>query len=85
MRMYDFKLLADDEQIDVLYEEGSFLGKRYFHGSQVLLYALDSFYVEVFYKQYRRHIDRINCFQSTAQLQPYLEQIDVEDLVKCLT
>lgn len=85
MRMYDFKLLADDEQIDVLYNEGSFLGKRYYNGSQVLLYALDSFYVEVFYKEYRRYISCINCFQSTAQLQPYLEQVDVEDLVKCLT
>ena len=81
MTLYDFQLLPDQEQIAVLYECGVYIGKRKDAFSVVLLYQLESFYVEVYYRKYRSHIKKLHCFDSTELLDPYLEQIDVENLV----
>lgn len=81
MTMYDFQLLPEQQQIKELYEHGVFIGKRKEGYSIILLYQLESFYIEVFYRKYRSHIKRLHCFESTELLDPYLEQIDVENLV----
>ncbi len=82
MTLYEFRMLTDEEQVDLLYNEGTYIGKRKVGEECVILYQLDSFYIELYYKKYRRHILRIYCFQSTVPLDPYLSQIDVEDLVQ---
>jgi hypothetical protein len=81
MTSFDFKLLDQVEQINLLHEEGVYIGKRKINYCCVLLYQLESFYVEVFYKKYRCSVSKIHCFSSTRLLDPYLEQIDVEHLV----
>ncbi len=81
MTLFDFQLLSKNEQVDLLYKEGVYIGKRKINNSCVLLYQLESFYIEVFYKKYRCSVIRIHCFRSTTLLDPYLEQIDVEHLV----
>lgn len=80
MTLFDFNLLSDNEKIELLYEQGTYVGKRKFKSGHVVLYQLESFYVELFYIKYRCYIDKIFCFSSTAFLDPYLEQIDVEIL-----
>jgi hypothetical protein len=80
--MYEFQLLPGSEQLDLLQQSGCYVGKRRENNLTVLLYQLDVFYVEVFYAKYRCFIKRIHCFRSTAYLDPYLEQIDVEHLVQ---
>jgi hypothetical protein len=50
MKLCDFQLLSRHEKIDILYEQGVYLGKRKEGASSVLLYQLDSFYIEVFIK-----------------------------------
>lgn len=81
MTMLEFKILSQNEQIDLLYQEGTYIGKRKMNDLDRILYQLESFYVEILYQEYRRHIYKINCFTSTAFLDPYLEQIVVENLV----
>lgn len=81
MKMYDFQLLPRQDQIEVLYQFGSFIGKRKEDFSILLLYQLESFYVEVVYAKYRSQVKHLHCFDSTDLLEPYLEQIDVENLV----
>ena len=81
MKMHDFQLLPEQEQIDILYQYGVYVGKRKEAFSVILLYQFESFYVEVFYRKYRSHVRRLHCFESTDLLDPYLEQIDVENLV----
>lgn len=81
MTLYFFQLLPEQEQIAVLYELGVFIGKRKEAFSIILLYQLESFYVEVHYRKYRSHVKKLHCFDSTELLDPYLEQIDVENLV----
>lgn len=81
MTMFEFGLLPDNEKIDILYNQGVYIGKRRVEKLSVLLYQLETFYVEVYYKKHRRHVTRVYCFSSTTLLDPYLEQIDVEHLV----
>ena len=81
MKMHDFQLLPEQDQIDILYQFGIYIGKHKQAVSINLLYQLEGFYVEVFYRKYRSHVKHLHCFESTEFLDPYLEQIDVENLV----
>lgn len=81
MRLHEFVRLPEKEKTALLYDQGVYIGKRRQGSSVVLLYQLDGFYAEVFYRRYRREIDRISCFSGTARLDPYLMAINVESLV----
>jgi hypothetical protein len=81
MTMLEFKLLTQNEQIDLLYAEGIYIGKRKKNDQDLVLYQLESFYVEIIYHEYRKLINKIRCFNSTSLIEPYLEQIFVENLV----
>ncbi len=81
MTLNEYKQLAQSEKIDLLYKEGVYIGKRMVGDFRVVLYQLESFYVEVLYKDYRRNISRLSFSQYTGILDPYLEQIDIEMLV----
>jgi len=81
MTLCEFSLLPEEEKTALLYEQGVYIGKRKRGGTTVLLYQLEGFYAEVYYRQYRRVVDRIRCFAGTERLDPYLTEIDVEHLV----
>ncbi len=81
MMLEQFILLSEEEKASLLYEHGVYIGKRKLAATTVVLYQLEGFYAEVYYRQYRRIIECISCFAGTARLDPYLAQIDVEHLV----
>lgn len=81
MKMSEFKLLSQQEQITILYQLGVYIGKKKTGGLIRLLFQLNSFYVELIYADYRRAIYKIRYSDSTTILEPYLEQIKVEYLV----
>jgi hypothetical protein len=81
MKLADFKSLSRDEQVTILYQEGVYIGKKKVEKLTVLLYQLESFYVELFYSSYRRSIQKLRVTDSTFILDPYLEQIEIEYLV----
>ncbi|HEU4472173.1 MAG TPA: hypothetical protein VFR58_13870 [Flavisolibacter sp.] len=81
MTLFDFQLLAEEQQIGILYEQGVYIGKRKEEAITVLLYQVEGFYVEVFYRFYRRHIEKLRSSAAVSILEPYLEQIDVDQLV----
>jgi hypothetical protein len=81
MKLCEFSLLHEGEKAALLYEQGVYIGKRKRGSITVLLYQFESFYAEIYYRKYRRIIDRIRCFADTAKLDPYLTEIDVEHLV----
>jgi hypothetical protein len=70
--------MSETDQLDLLYERGVFIGKRKNGVASVLLYQLEGFYVEVYYKKHRRFASKILSFTNTAVLDPYLDQIEVE-------
>lgn len=82
MTIYEYYQLSRREQLDLLYSEGVFLLKRREGDRIFLLYQLDSFYIEIAYKKYRSVIQKMKCFHSIDLLAPYMEEIDVEGLLK---
>lgn len=84
MTIYDFLLLKDAEQLSILYKEGVYIGKRKCENITIVLYQLEAFYIEIYYKKYRYNISRVECFSTTEQLNPYLHQIDLQDVIRCL-
>ena len=81
MKMHDFQLLPEQAQIETLYQFGVYIGKHKKSFSTILLFQLEGFYVEVFYRKYRSSVKHLHCFESTEFLEPYLEQIELENLV----
>jgi hypothetical protein len=81
MTMYEFQKLEENEQLTILYNEGVYLGKRTEASRVVLLYQIEGFYAEVYYRIYRQYISKIELSANTSILDPYLEQFDVANLV----
>jgi hypothetical protein len=79
--MYEFRILSDQEQLDIVYSKGVYIGKRKTRGLVSVLYQVESFYVELFYKKYRYHISHTRCSASIVIAEPYLDQIDLAELV----
>ncbi len=78
-----FNELSRQEQLDLLYKEGIFLGKlRTFNQSRVLYFYAD-FYAEIIYTRYRQKVKLIRCFYCTHLLDPYLQQLKIEELIDC--
>ena len=81
--LFDFYELSRQEQLDIIYKDGIFLGKlRTFNQSRVL-YFYNSFYAEIIYTRYRREVKIIRCFDGTELLDPYLKQLKIEELIDC--
>ena len=77
-----FNELTREEQLALLHRDGVHIGKRKLGKQTVILFQLYGFYVEVFYRQYRKIIERLVTSSSADILQPYLEQIRVKGLNK---
>jgi hypothetical protein len=81
MRSIEFESLELARQLDLLYNDGVFIGKKVSVLETAVLYQLDDFYVEIHYIRYRRQVQWIHCFLTTEMLDPYLENMNVADLV----
>ena len=49
LSLYDFKLLTDHEQYDVVFSEGTFIDALIEENTRYALYAVDLFFVEIEY------------------------------------
>ena len=81
MKLCQFQQLTFDEKVHTIYDHGVYIGKRKGTGYTILLYQVAGFYVEIVYKKYRYVILKLESFDSTDLLQPYLDAIDLEALV----
>lgn len=75
MKMSEFEALAQADQVDILYNDGTFIGKLKEEPYIRLLYQLHDFYVEVTYLSYRFAVHGVRCSDATDILEPYLSQI----------
>lgn len=76
----EFNTLAQQEQLNILYRDGVHIGKRTVDDTIVILYQLYSFYVEVYFKEYRKEVSRMITSEDTDLLQSYLHQVRIRDL-----
>jgi hypothetical protein len=74
MTLSEFERLPANKKLELLHKEGIYIGKQKTGSSIAILYQLDSFYVEIFYRKYRSEIDRLNCFTSPSFIDPYLNE-----------
>ena len=72
--------LTQEQQFVLLHRDGVYVGKRKIGKETVVLFQLNGFYVEVYYKHYRKHVERTIATDNPDILQPYIDQIDVRDL-----
>jgi hypothetical protein len=79
MTVIDFENLSRTEQIDCLQQDGVHIGKRTQEGKVVVLLQLNTFYVEVYYKKYRKKIERLKVTSSTSILKDYLDQVKLDN------
>ena len=77
MTLYEFNALSEDEKAAVLWSKGDFVIERKDNNFSILLYQVQSFYVEVFYSGKENKISKLRSFSSTEQLEPYLNNIDI--------
>ena len=76
----EFNELLLENQLDILQKDGVHIGKRVVGGEITILYQLYGFYVEVYFKEYRKEVSRIITSENTDILQPYLDQVQIRDL-----
>ena len=82
MTLCEFERMDWCYRLDLLQKEGLYIGKKKWNGTTVLLYQLEEFYIELHYSTYRVDLAEVCCFTSTLLLDPYLEDILIEDLVQ---
>ena len=80
LSLSEFIQLPQQLQFEILHKHGVYVRKRKIDKQTVVLFQLHGFYVEVYYKQYRKIIDHIVTSDSTEILQPYLNQIHLKGL-----
>ncbi|HYO21831.1 MAG TPA: hypothetical protein VER36_05460 [Flavisolibacter sp.] len=78
----EYNELTEEQQLDLLHRDGVYVGKRKIGKQTLVLFQLYGFYVEVYYKQYRRQIERTLATDDVNILHPYIDQINVKDLNK---
>jgi hypothetical protein len=72
---YEFKMLPFSDQAGYVWEHGVYLSCRFDGGSNINLYHVASFFVEVWYDPDANEIAKIRTFTSRACLEPYLLNI----------
>jgi hypothetical protein len=79
MTFYLFLALDEIEQAEAVWA-GVMIADRIEGEHRLILYQLDSFYIEIWYNMEDNEIQKVRSFENTEQLQPYLSQIDISVL-----
>lgn len=81
MELYQFKLLTESEQNEILNTKARCLAERLEEHYSYKLYQIDSFYIEEKWHVIFNERRAIASFVSLEALQPYLEVIDISTLL----
>ena len=81
MTLNQFNQLSAEGQRQTVLLNGVFLAAHETRHSIILLYQVDGFYIEVFSCKKEQAIVMVRAFESTEQLEPYLDEIDVTEMV----
>lgn len=77
MTLYEFNHLDESEKAETTWS-GVFIADREESECKILLYQIDSFYVEVYYHKVDNAIKRFRSFSAISQLDPYLKNINLD-------
>ena len=77
MKLSQFNLLDESEQVAMLLEDGVLVAERFYKEFTILLYQLRGFYVEVYYHKTYEVIQGFRSFENLSSLDPFLAAIDI--------
>ena len=76
-----FASLSDEDKNKYLFSNGTLLYSRQEPKFIICLYAVEGFYVEVFYHIKSNEINYMRSFTCSSYLDPYLKNIDISGLL----
>ena len=76
----EYNELLQNQQFDILHRDGVYIGKKKAGNKTIVLFQLYGFYVEVYYRQYRKHIEYTVSSDNPDILHDYIDQVQVRDL-----
>lgn len=80
-----FRLLSFEQQLPLVWVEGTFVARRWEEEDAVALYHMDgSFFCEVFLEQDHYSVVRVESFTGAEGLEPYTLYIDVDEVKRLL-
>ena len=82
MNLSNFQELTIQQQSDLIYQQGLYIGKRKEQDKTFVLYQLHSFYVEFSYFIYRVYISQVSITVSTDILDLYYHSQQEENYVE---
>ena len=71
----EFRYLPRQEQLDVVFTIGDYIETRFEEGFQVMLYAVDRFFVELYHDTLTQKICFLNAFISGTFLNKYAKSL----------
>ncbi|MCY7353468.1 MAG: hypothetical protein LH606_22885 [Cytophagaceae bacterium] len=77
MTLYEFTRLDQRSQSEAIFGQGIYLETRLEESYYVNLYAVDNFWVEVFYDSEGNDLNRWGPFRNPRRLNPYLKRIEL--------
>ena len=80
MTLWEYNDLDQAEQFEALYDNGIHIADRADNDYCIILFQLDSFYVELYFHIEQNALKRLRCFSNVDLIAPYLEHIDLSEL-----
>jgi len=81
MRIEEFKYLEKETKKRLLFDNGVYLSSRKESEFIIELYQIDSFYVEAYFHESDQEIGYMRAFSSLDDLLPYLNKIDISNII----
>lgn len=81
MTLLQFNEMTEDQQAFILEQYGVCISARDHKKDKLLLYQVDAFYVEVYFDPPTQSIKKMKSFASTDELEPYLINISLKDVI----
>ncbi len=81
MNLQVFERLSLEERLQLVWNEGNQIGIRFGRKHHVCLYHLQDFFAEIWFDPEEREVSMVRAFTSTICLDPYLSQINIDQLL----
>lgn len=82
--VHEFRILTIEEKCDLVSYVADYMHFRKSGETNIFLYALNDFFVEIFYCVRREKVLMVNAFLGLAQIDQYLGSISLDDLKQVL-
>lgn len=80
MTLCEYNYLDQAEQFEALYDHGIHISDRADDDYCIILFQLDSFYIELYFHIEHNSLKKFRSFSNVDLIKPYLEQIDLSEL-----